>query len=97
MKCISHHILISNLLKYGLVGILIKWIHKQFENHTQNVLINGTHQSNERYLMGCNKNLLDTMSFNIFVNELDKEIEEMLIKCVDDNKLTNALKDKGGI
>lgn len=43
--------------------------------------------------MGCNKNHFEALCPSIFfINELDKDIEEMLLKHVDDNKLTNALK-----
>ena len=85
---VPHLRLLNKIKAYGITGDVLRWIGEWLKDREQRVVINGIMSAWIYVVSGVHQgSILGPLLFLIFVNDIDKNIVNKLLKFADDTKL----------
>lgn len=89
---VPHNILISKIINMGIRGNVVNWIKEWLNSRKQRVVINETNSDWVMVDSGVPQgSVLGPLLFNIFINDLDGNLKNSIIKFADDSKLWGSV------
>ena len=91
---VPHQRLLLKVASLGIGGKLFDWISNWLLNRTQRVCINGTVSIWKLVLSGIpQRSVLGPLLFLMFINDLDLNIHNVLLKFADDTKICSRIRN----